>query len=325
MGALWVVVELDGGRAKPVSLELLAEASRLSLGIVEAVVLGEGAAAALPELGAHGATTAHVGDDPLYDRYLVAPSVAALATLAQEHHPDAIWLGSTALGKDVGSALATRLGVGVLCDVGAVSPDGGRLQIRRSIFGGALDVSGALRGPGPQILLVRPRSFDAVRHDGGQPPRRVDVPTPAPEPGWPRVSRREVRQAATASLEDADVIVSGGRGLGGPEHFDIVEELAQALGAAVGASRAVVDAGWKPHSYQVGQTGKTVKPKLYIAVGISGAIQHKVGMQTASNIVAINKDPDAPIFKFCDFGVVGDVFEVVPQLTTEVKRRRGQA
>jgi electron transfer flavoprotein alpha subunit len=247
--------------------------------------------------------------------------VHALTSLIEHHRPSLILFPTTYDARDVAAGLQAKTGSTLMSnatDIAAID------KARTEILGGTTIVDVELAGPEPRLVLVRPRSFVAETSGGG-PAEVVPVDPAVPAAATTaRVVERHAEQASGPKLEDAKVVISGGRGLGGPDAFGQLDELAAAIGgAAVGASRAAVDAGWVPYSYQVGQTGKTVKPEVYIAVGISGALQHIVGMKGAKRIVAINKDPDAPIFRLADLGVVGDLFEIVPALTQEVSRRRG--
>jgi len=317
---VWVFAELGPGGPTDATLELLTKARELG-DAVEAVALGAGATAAAGALGAHGAATLYASDDPVYDDCLAQPATHALHALAVEHAPDLILFSTTYTGRDVAGRLQAMTGstlMGNAIDVPA--PDRARTQIA----GGSLFVDVELQGPAPHLVLVRPKSF--VAEPTGGPPATV-VPVEVEIPDALRGARRTERHEEAASgpkLEEAKVVISGGRGLQDAANFALLDQLAAALGnAAVGASRAVVDAGWVPYSLQVGQTGKTVKPDVYIAVGISGALQHVVGMKGAKRIVAINKDPDAPIFRLADLGVVGDALQVLPALIDEVRARAG--
>jgi len=322
IGKVWVFAEIAEGRPVPVSLELLTGARSLG-GTVEAVAFAPDAEQAAPELGAHGATTLHAATDPAYGEVLLgAPAAAVLATLVEQHKPDLLLFGMTYDGRDVAGRLSARLGVPVIANGLDVVGDGS-ITVRSAIFGATQNVSTRFDASPPAIAIIRPKSF-AAEPSGGGPATvsRVDIPV-ADRHKQVRVVGRSADVAAGPKLEESAVVISGGRGLGDPKNFELLEQLAEALHAAVGASRAVVDAGWVPYSMQVGQTGKTVKPAVYIAVGISGAMQHTVGMKGAKTIVAINKDENAPIFKLADLGVVGDALKIVPQLTEEVRARRG--
>jgi electron transfer flavoprotein alpha subunit len=318
-----VFVETQNGLPKRGALELLTRAREL--GEAWAVVLGKDAPRAVGALGAHGATKVFVGEDAVYDDYLTLPAVEALAALIERERPAIVMFVATAAGRDIAPRLASRFGSGILTDAFAVEYLDGRVRGTNSALGGAVYVTYESRGDGPVFVTVRPKSFVASAVAGSAAPQVVALgDAPGAGARLARILGLAGERAASGSLEEADIIVSGGRGLGGPENFAMLRELAEALGGVVGASRAAVDAGWMPGNFQVGQTGKTVKPKVYIACGISGAIQHKVGMQGAEHIIAINKDPEAPIFKFADLGIVGDLFEVVPQLTKEIKTRKAR-
>ena len=317
MAKIWVYAEVGPDGPTGATLELLTKARELG-DPVEAVALGPGAADAAAIVGGHGATTLFASDDRVYDECLAQPAAHALHTLVTEHAPDLI-LFSTAYGsRDVAGRLQAKTGSALMGNaIDVLGPDHARTQIA----GGSLFVDVELQGPAPRIVLVRPKSFVAEASGGG--PARV-VPIDVEIPEAMRTARRVERHEEAASgpkLEEAKVVISGGRGLQDAANFTLLHQLAEVLGnAAVGASRAVVDAGWVPYSLQIGQTGKTVKPDVYIAVGISGALQHVVGMKGAKTIVAINKDPDAPIFQVADYGLVADLFTAVPELVTELKK-----
>jgi electron transfer flavoprotein alpha subunit len=317
VASVWVYAEVGHGGPTPASLELLSKARRL--GDVAAVALGPGASAAATELGTHGAATVYASDDPVFEEYLAQPAAHAVYALVREHAPDLILFPSTYDARDLAGRLQAKTGSALMSNAtDVVSPDAARTQIA----GGTIDVDVALEGPAPRLVLVRPKSFQAEPSGGTATVVPIDVDIPEDLRTARRVERHE-EASSGPKLEDARVVIAGGRGLQDPSNFPLLEELAAAIGnAAVGASRAVVDAGWVPYSYQVGQTGKTVKPDVYIAVGISGALQHIVGMKGAKRIVAINKDADAPIFKLADLGVVGDALKVVPALIAEINARR---
>jgi electron transfer flavoprotein alpha subunit len=312
-----VLVDHVDGAVKKVSLELLTLAR--SLGEPSAVYVGAGADAALPTLAEYGAATVYVADAPELSDHVVAPKAELLAQLVAEKSPAAVLIPSTAEGKEIAGRLAIKANSGVITDAVGISPD---LVATQSIFGGSTIVHSKVT-TGTPVITVRPNSTapEAAPAAGA----RQDVTVAlSPQATAAKVTDRVTEEkGARPELAEAAIVVSGGRGVGGPEGFEVIEKLADSLGAAVGASRAATDAGWYPHQYQVGQTGKTVSPQLYVANGISGAIQHRAGMQTSKTIVVVNKDPEAPIFELADYGVVGDLFEVVPQLTEEISKRKG--
>jgi electron transfer flavoprotein alpha subunit len=331
MASVLVVAEVTGARVPKSVTELLTLARRLGEPVV--VALGAGAADSVEALGRYGAVRVYVVDDPVVDDYIVVPKAEAVAQVAamlsdqglrdQGGGLAAVLIPATPEGKELAARLAVRLDGGLITDATDVEPGGeaggepGGVVTTQSVFAGSYTVKATVTRGTPVIAV------------------KANAVTPEPAPATPEVEKPEITFSALATtarvtaraeraatgrpeLTDATVVVSGGRGLGGAEHFALIERLADQLGGAVGASRAAVDAGWYPHSNQVGQTGKTVSPQLYVAIGISGAIQHRAGMQTSKSIVAINKDPEAPIFELADFGVVGDLFAVVPRLSEEI-------
>lgn len=315
-----VFVEHHEGEPTRASLGVLSRVASV-LGDVSAVACGAGIAGIADAIGAHGASTVYLADDATLADPLPQPRVDAIASLVAAKGFDTIVLGSSVLAADVAAGLAARLGGGLNWDLTDLELRDGQLVGKRTALQDSVLVDVGWKD-GPRIALVRSGTFEPVASGGSATVEQVPVEVQ----DWSRAARMVEQAHAESegpSIEEADVIVAGGRGLGGPENFVLVEELAKALGGAVGATRAVVDAGWYPYSTQVGQTGKTVAPKLYIAVGISGAIQHKVGMQGSHTIVAINKDKNAPIFDYCDLGVVGDLHQIVPKLTELVKARKG--
>ena len=323
MAGIWVFAETVEGTPKPVVLELLTKAR--SLGETTAVALGPGAAKSAEALGKYGAGKVYIHEDPAFREVLATPAVDLLARLIEKDRPDLVIFGMTYDGRDVASRLSARLGTALIANVTDVTTKNGGWAIVSPMFGGSLLVTTVPRAKAPTLVLVRPKAFAAEPAASGGAPQLERLTDPVDSgKAVARVLRRETEKASGPKLEDAAIIVSGGRGLGAPENFKLVDELAAELGAAVGASRAVVDAGWKPYAFQIGQTGKTVKPTVYIALGISGAMQHTVGMKGAKTIIAINKDPEAPIFKLADLGVVGDVHKIVPQLIQEVRSRKGK-
>jgi len=319
---IWVYAEVVAGALTPTTLEMLSQAA--AVGTAEAVLLGRAPADAAEVLGAYGAAKVYRGDDPVFDTYLVLPALEALAVLIRAHQPTAMLFASSYAGRDLAAGLSARLDCGAISDVGDFELTDGGVVATIPALGGSYLATSTFARPGPRLLLVRPKSFEARRIGGTATIENV----PAPEEPALRtvevIDRVEV-PAEGPQLEGANAIVSGGRGLRTADAFHMLRELAELLGGAVGATRAVVDAGWVPYSMQIGQTGRTVKPDVYIACGISGAIQHLAGMKQSKAIIAINTDPQAPIFQFADLGVIGDVSQVVPQLITELKRRKGLA
>ena len=318
MAEVLVLAEHAEGALKKVSAELITAAR--ALGEPAAVVVGApGTAEPLIDgLKAAGAAKIYVAESEDADKYLLTPVVDVLAALTESNSPAAVLLAATADGKEIAGRLAARIGSGLLVDVVEVKE--GAVGVH-SIFGGAFTVEAKANGDTP-VITVRAGAVDAEPSDGAG--EQVSVDVPAPAENATKITAREPAVAGDRpELTEATIVVSGGRGVGSAENFNVVEALADSLGAAVGASRAAVDSGYYPGQFQVGQTGKTVSPQLYIALGISGAIQHRAGMQTSKTIVAVNKDEEAPIFEIADYGVVGDLFKVAPQLTDAVKTRKG--
>jgi len=315
-----VFLEHHGGELLKGSLGVLAKAATLG-DDVAALVAGSGVRDAAAEAGKYGAKKVYVADDAQLEAPLPQPRVDVLAQVVRDQGVDTVLFGNSVLAADVAAGLAARLDAGINWDLVDLAQEDGRLVGKRPALQDSVYVDVGWTSE-PRIALFRSGSFDPSETGGSAEIEDVQVALEDHSMNARMVDQAH-EESSGPSIEDADVIVAGGRGLGGPENFTLVEELAKALGGAVGATRAVVDAGWYPYSTQVGQTGKTVAPKLYIACGISGAIQHKVGMQSSGVIVSINKDPNAPIFEFSDLGVVGDVHEVVPKLTELVKQRRG--
>ncbi|MFI7666668.1 electron transfer flavoprotein subunit alpha/FixB family protein [Nocardia sp. NPDC049526] len=318
MAEVLVLVEHADGAIKKVSTELLTAAS--ALGEPAAVVTGPaGTGEKLADaLAAAGAAKIYIAESDDVENFLVTPKVDVLAGLVESISPAAVIVAATAEGKEVSGRLAARIGSGLLVDVIDVKSDG---SVVHSIFGGAFTVDAKATGDVP-VISVRPGAVEAIASAGAG--EKVTVEVPAQEEGVVKVTSREpVVGGDRPELTEASIVVSGGRGVGSADNFAVVEALADSLGAAVGASRAAVDSGYYPGQFQVGQTGKTVSPQLYIALGISGAIQHRAGMQTSKTIVAVNKDEEAPIFEIADYGIVGDLFNVAPQLTEAVKTHKG--
>jgi electron transfer flavoprotein alpha subunit len=318
---IWVVAEPAGDAPLGVGLELLAAARGLAPA-VEAVTWGDAAVLA-PVLGRHGATRV-LAVEGVGDSLPGVPVAAALAARMQGgDRPDAVFLATTYDQRDVAGRLSARLDLPVLTNVVGVAAGDGGLVADHAVFGGATIVRARLTAGAPQLLVFRPKSFAAEAVDGGAPTPEVEVlAVPATgAAGGAAVTRRHAEERTGPKLDEAAVVVAGGRGLGEASRFELIERLARRLGGAPAATRAIVDAGWVPYAYQVGQTGKTVKPTVYVACGISGATQHLVGMKGARHIVAINKDRDAPIFAIADLGVVGDVTKVLPRLLDALEAR----
>jgi electron transfer flavoprotein alpha subunit len=313
-----VFLEHHEGEFVKNSLGVLSKAAQL--GEAHAVVVGSGVRELAPRAGGYGATKVLVADDESVAKPLPQPRVDVLANVVRDRGYDTVLFGQSVLSADVAAGLAARLDAGLNWDLVDLVQDDGKLVGRRPALQDSVYVDVGWKSE-PRLALFRSGAFDPQQTGGDADVEDVSVEL---EDFSTRATMIEQAHAESSgpSIEDADVIVAGGRGLGGPENFKLAEELAQALGGAVAATRAVVDAGWYPYAAQVGQTGKTVSPKLYVALGISGAIQHKVGMQSSGTIIAINKDSNAPIFEFADLGVVGDVHQIVPKLTELVRERR---
>jgi electron transfer flavoprotein alpha subunit len=316
-----VFAEQRDGMLKKVAYEMLSAGTKLAAdlgGTVEAVLLGSDLDG-LPEmLAQYGATKVYVADDPALDPYSSEAYTDTLAALVAKAEPAVMLLGATAMGKDLAPRLAACLGVGIASDCTALEIDGGQLLATRPIFAGKALAKVKLNS-NPQMATVRPNVLAAQEPDPGASAAVEPIGAVAAQV---RARVVDIVGAGEGEIDvaEADIIVSGGRGVAGPEGFEPIRSLAKTLGAAVGASRAAVDAGWIEHAHQVGQTGKTVTPNLYIACGISGAIQHLAGMKTSKVIVAVNKDPEAPIFKLANYGIVGDLFEVVPAMEKEFRK-----
>jgi len=314
------VLEQRDGVLRKISHEVVTAAQRLG-GSVEAVVCAAGAVQGADQVAKFGADKIVTLTNPAFVKYAPEACAQALAERAKQGGYRTIVFGASATGKDLGPRVAAKLGVSVAVDITDLATDGGAIVVTRPVYAGKALLKVKV-GAQPAVLSLRPNVFTPVERPKAGATETVAVNVPAG-----RVTVREIKAAPAGTLDvaEAQVIISGGRGLKEPANFKVLEELARAFGgqAAVGASRAVVDAGWRAHADQVGQTGKTVSPSLYIAVGISGAIQHLAGMRTSKVIVAINKDKDAPIFKVADYGVVGDLFEIVPKLTEEIRKLHG--
>ena len=318
MPLVMVVGEMAGGSPSSLTLELVSHARTLG-GEVGVALLDPEADQALAALGAHGATRLFVGRERAYREHLGQPAAFVLSALIERLEPSLVLFPGTQEGRDVAARVSARLRLPVLANAVGLAADGDGFLVRTSIFGATLDVTTRTRSRSP-LVLVRPKSF-AASAVGAPAPLIEELQLPAQAPLGARRLESVVAPSSGPGLEEARVVVSGGRGMQEAANFEVLEHLARLLGGAVGASRAVVDAGWVPYASQVGQTGKTVKPDVYIACGISGAMQHLVGMKGSSHIVAINKDPEAPIFKLSDLGVVGDALKVVPALIEELRAR----
>jgi len=325
---VWVFVEHSEGRPATVSWELLGKGKELSRdlgGRLCAVLLGEGVQGLTAECFAYGAERVYLMEDPVLAHYRTQPYVEGLVRMCQQHRPAALILGATTLGRDLAGAVATRLRTGLTADCTGLSidPQSKLLEQTRPAYGGNIMATILCEQRRPQMATVRPRVMSLPAREETRTGEVVRQDLGMSEEGvLTRVLEyAHVGDGEEVRIEDAEILVSGGRGCGGPDGFRLLQELAEVMGGAVSGSRATVDQGWIEHARQVGQTGKTVRPKLYVACGISGAIQHLVGMQTADFIVAINRDPNAPIFGVADIGIVGDVAEVVPALTRACKAR----
>jgi electron transfer flavoprotein alpha subunit len=317
MATIWVFAEVGQEGVDLTALELLTKAREL--GDAEAVALGPGSTEAAKKLGEYGAGTVYASDDDVYADFVAQPAAHALYELAGRHSPDLILFATNYDSRDVAGRLAAKTGSTLMSNATGISS----LDVAQTaIFGGSTIVDVRMQGT-PKIVLVRPKSFAAQPDGRGANVVPIDVSIPDDLKKARRVERHE-EQAGGPKLSEAPVVISGGRGLQDPANFELLEQLANAIGnAAVGATRAVVDAGWVPYAHQIGQTGITVKPGVYLAFGISGATQHIVGMKGAQRIVAVNKDEEAPIFQIADLGVVGDALKVLPKLIEEIKSRKG--
>ncbi|MDP2858723.1 MAG: FAD-binding protein [Bacillota bacterium] len=326
---IWVFAEQTGGRLSSVSRELLGESRRMSKNDipVTAILLGSGVRDLVAELVAYGADTVRVADDPALNTFREETYTTVLASMATSYRPSVILFGATARGRSLAPRLAARLGTGLTADCTQLEIDEQGLLIQtRPAYGGNIMATIVCRNHRPQMATVRPKVMRALDPDWL---RRAEVHREEVDAQWLKARTAILEQVdeaeGTVNLEDANVIVAGGRGVGGPEGFRVLHDLARELGGAVAASRAAVDLGWIPYSQQVGQTGKTVSPKVYIACGISGAVQHLAGMRSADMIVAINRNPEAPIFRVATYGLAGDLFSLLPILTKELRARHQQA
>ncbi len=321
MAGVWVIAEQRDGAFRKVTFEAAGAARKLAdeLGCeVTCVVLGKGMQDACAELGKYGVDKVVYSDNDAFAEYTTDAYVNALGAILKDGSPQIVLMGASTQGKDLGGRLAARLDTGIAVDCTGLALEDGRLKATRPIYAGKVYAEVVIKSD-PQIASLRPNVFDPVEREASAEVQSVDA-----DPGELKTKVVEVLKEAEGKIEltEAQIIVSGGRGMKAAENFKILEELAGLLGAAVGASRSAVDAGWRPHTDQVGQTGKVVTPNLYIACGISGAIQHLAGMGSSKVIVAINKDPDAPIHSKADYSVVADLFDVVPALTEELKKEK---
>jgi electron transfer flavoprotein alpha subunit len=317
---IWVYAELSENRITTTSLEMLAKAA--TIGTAEAVLLGTAPEETVETLAKYGASKIYRCANPIYDDYLTLPAAETVARLIGTYKPAVMLFASSYTGRDLVASLSARLDCGAISDVGDFELKGGSVEATIPALGASYQNTSTLASDGTKLLLVRPKSFEPRINEQALSIEQVPA---ASDDGLRklRVKDRVTVKREGPQLEGAKTIVSGGRGLKGEENFAILKDLAELLDGAVGATRAAVDAGWVPYAMQVGQTGKTVKPDLYIACGISGAVQHLSGMKTSKTIISINKDADAPIFQYSDFGVVGDVFKIIPQLVDELKKRKG--
>ncbi len=318
MAEILVLADHTGADVNKVTYELITLARRF--GEPAVVWAGPGAEEAQERCAEFGAARIYAAGDPQFDEYVVAPTAELLAQLVRDQAPALVLVAGTAEGKEIAARLAIKTGSGLLTDAVDLTPgEDGSPVAEQSIFGGSTVVQSRV-SRGTPVVAMRPHSVAPEPAPGAAELSPVSL---AGEFSGAKITGRVVAERGERpDLTEASIVVSGGRGTGGAEGFGVIEQLADALGAAVGASRAVTDAGWYPHQFQVGQTGKTVSPQLYMAIGISGAIQHRAGMQTSKTIIAVNKDAEAPIFELADFGVVGDLFKVVPQLLEEIGKRK---
>jgi electron transfer flavoprotein alpha subunit len=318
--AIWVYTEIADDKIATMSLEMLAKAA--SVGKAEAILLGPAPEEAVQTLAKYGASKIYRNADALYKDYLTLPAAETVASLIQKYHPAVLLCASSYAGRDLVANLSARLDCGAITDVSDFQINNGNIEATIPALGASYQNTSTLVSQGTKLLLVRPKSFEPAVNEQALAVEEVAAPADTSLRTVHLKERVTVKREGP-QLEGAKVIISGGRGLKGEEHFAMLTELANVLGGAVGASRAAVDAGWVPYAMQIGQTGKTVKPDIYFAIGISGAVQHLSGMKTAKTIITINKDAEAPIFQYSDLGVVGDLFKIVPQLIEELKKRKG--
>ena len=325
MSGVWVWIEHQDGEIAAIGRELIGAGRMVASSLEEpltALVFGSEVAEVAGQAFDLGAEAVIAADDPTLDQVRAEAYGPLIAGLAEERQPSVIFAGSTSRGRDLAAWVAADLDAGLVADGIGLTVDSKIVKVTRPVYAGKL-LADVFVTEGPQVITLRSRAFAPAESTGSSGEVEWVQPALGEDDISTQVSAAE-SSAGTVSLSDATVIVSGGRGVGGPEGFEPIEELAEALGGAVGASRAAVDAGWIAYDFQVGQTGKTVSPDLYFAVGISGAIQHQAGMRTSKVVVAINKDQDAPIFKLASYGIVGDLFDIIPALTAEFNRRVGE-
>lgn len=328
---IWVLAETHDGQLADVTLELLSEGRKLAaeLGVdVSLVLAGQGVEGLVPTAAAYGADQVYLVEHEVLAQYRTDPYASVVCGLINRHKPEIVLIGATTMGRDLASRIAARIGAGLTADCTglAIDPETRLLMQTRPAFGGNVMATIVCRHARPQMSTVRPRVMKKSEPDTSRQAEIIRQSVDLNEKSIVTKILEVIREEGTDAVDvaDADIIVSGGRGLRKAENFALIRELAEVLGGAVGASRATVDAGWIPAYHQVGQTGKTVQPKLYIACGISGAVQHLAGMSSADCVVAINNDPSAPIFNIAHYGIVGDLFEVVPALTKALKKELGQ-
>ena len=321
MADILVFVDHDKGTVKKVTAQMLTAAKQKG-GTVTAAVFGEGAAASVERLGAFGASKAYVWEAPEADQYATEPQVAALVKAVQESGAQVVFYAAEPFTNDIAARAAVRLGAGVVTDANDIEFEGDTAVVTKAIFGGDMTSRCKVRDGHIQFISVKPNAFTAEESGGSAEAVQLSVDVDDNAKRAKIVDTVAQSAGGRPDVTEAAVIVAGGRGLGNAEGFGLIEQLADTLKAGVGASRAATDAGWYPHSHQIGQTGKTVSPTLYIGAGISGAIQHRAGMQTSQTIIAINKDPEAPIFSIADIGIVGDLYKVIPPLVEEINARK---
>ena len=315
MANVLVFAEQRGNKLKTYALEAVSTGQRLAAGSggqVLACVLGQDVGGLAGEVAKYGADQILIADDTALSVYSPSAYATVVAEIIKTHKPDIVLFTASALGREIAPLVAIKLGTSIVADIIKADWNGSHLEIRRPVYAGKVYLEMIITAK-PALVTLRPTVFPAVEQAGAGKVETVAVKLSSDDLKV-KVTRTEMKSSSRPELTEAGIIVSGGRGMGGPENYPVIEALADTLGAAVGASLAAVDAGWRPHSDQVGQTGKTVSPNLYIACGISGAIQHLAGMSSSKYIVAVNKDTEAPIFKVADYGIVGDLFEVVPEL-----------